>query len=148
MVCCSGIWDSSLFVVPENVTQALGKALSSPTEPLRSLQWEDAEHFHGQRCVVLFACRLHQTQPHSLFPGIFRSRKETQMSHLSHRVTLRTKCSPETLQAWMDKPLPAPRSAAGIVQPGLGQPPLVTAPAGDSPSSPHPAGSSPAASES
>lgn len=52
MVCSSGIWDSSLFVVPENVSQALGKALSSPTEPLRSLQWEDAEHFHGQRCVA------------------------------------------------------------------------------------------------
>lgn len=50
------------------------------------------------------------------------------MSHLSHHVTLRTKYSPETLQAWMDKPLPAPCSAAGVVQAGLEQPPLVTAP--------------------
>lgn len=47
------------------------------------------------------------------------------MSHLSHHLTLRMRCSLETLQAWMDKPLPAPGSDAGDVQPG--QPPLVAA---------------------
>lgn len=52
MVCSSGAWDISLFVAPANVvTQALGKDLSSPTEPLRSLQWEDAQPSHRQRCV-------------------------------------------------------------------------------------------------
>lgn len=52
MACSSGIWDSSLSAAPANVvTQASGRDLSSPTEPLRSLQWEDAQCFHGQRCV-------------------------------------------------------------------------------------------------
>lgn len=52
MVCSSGIWDISPFVVPEIVvTQGLIKDLGSPTEALRSLQWEDARRFHGQRCV-------------------------------------------------------------------------------------------------
>lgn len=38
MACSSGIWDSSLTVVPENVvTQDVGKDLRSLTEPLRSL---------------------------------------------------------------------------------------------------------------
>lgn len=47
VVCSSGIWEISLFEA--SVPQALGKDLGSPTEPLRSLQWEDAQHFHGQR---------------------------------------------------------------------------------------------------
>lgn len=52
MACSSGVWDISLFVVPANaVTQALGKDLSSATEPFRSLWWEDAQHFHGLSCV-------------------------------------------------------------------------------------------------
>lgn len=52
MVSSSGICEISLFVAPENVVpQALGKDLGSPTEPLRSVQWEDARHFQGQRCV-------------------------------------------------------------------------------------------------
>lgn len=57
------------------------------------------------------------------------------MSHLSHHLTLRMKCSPETLWIQINKPLPVPHSEAGVVQPELGQPMLARA-CGDSPSIP------------
>lgn len=46
------------------------------------------------------------------------------MSHLSHHLTLRMKCSPETLWVWINKPLPAPHSNAGDVQLVLRSQPL------------------------